>query len=52
MTAAQVPESMPKTKWQEFAEMKGIPQKKRSRMVFDEASQVRGVGIVTDPPGF
>eukprot|EP00045_Choanoeca_perplexa_P017039 m.239573 g.239573 ORF g.239573 m.239573 type:complete len:318 (+) comp17434_c0_seq10:3553-4506(+) len=34
-----VPESMPKTKWQEFAEMKGIPQKKRSRMVFDEASQ-------------
>jgi hypothetical protein len=37
----QVPESMPKTKWQQFAEMKGIPQKKRSRMVFDEAAQVR-----------
>eukprot|EP00730_Choanoeca_flexa_P001671 TRINITY_DN10739_c0_g1_i6.p1 TRINITY_DN10739_c0_g1~~TRINITY_DN10739_c0_g1_i6.p1 ORF type:complete len:348 (+),score=88.63 TRINITY_DN10739_c0_g1_i6:136-1179(+) len=34
-----VPESMPKTKWEQFAEMKGIQKKKKSRMVFDEATQ-------------
>eukprot|EP01052_Picozoa_sp_SAG31_P014493 SAG31_NODE_903_length_11121_cov_10.117311_7_plen_119_part_00 len=34
-----VPVKAPQTKWEKFAEKKGIVKKKRSRMVFDEESQ-------------
>jgi len=34
-----VPKKKPMTKWEEYAKGKGILNKKRSRMVFDEASQ-------------
>jgi len=33
------PKKKPMTKWQEYAKSKGILNKKKSRMVFDEASQ-------------
>ena len=34
-----VPEPKPETKWEKFAEKKGIQKKKRSKMVWDEATQ-------------
>lgn len=33
-----LPKAKPPTKWQQYAKMKGIEKKKKSRMVFDEAS--------------
>lgn len=35
----RVPEPVAQTKWEKFAEEKGIKKKKRDRMVFDEANQ-------------
>ena len=35
----QAPKPKPPTRWEEFAAMKGIQNRKRSRMVFDELSQ-------------
>lgn len=37
--AKPVPEERVLTKWEEYAASKGITKRKRSRMVFDEASQ-------------
>ncbi|XP_065844220.1 uncharacterized protein [Oscarella lobularis] len=34
-----VPKPAPPTKWEQYAKLKGIQKKKRSRMVFDEASK-------------
>lgn len=34
-----IPEAKPQTKWEKFADMKGIQKRKRSRMVFDEDAQ-------------
>jgi hypothetical protein len=34
----QVPKPKPPTKWEKFAKAKGIQKTKRSRMVFDEAT--------------
>ncbi len=38
---SQIPKPKPPTKWDVFAKQKGIKNQKRSRMVFDEESQVR-----------
>jgi len=32
----KIPEAKSQTKWEKFAESKGIQKRKRSRMVFDE----------------
>lgn len=37
----QIPKPKPPTKWDIFAKQKGIKKEKRSRMVFDEQSQVK-----------
>jgi len=37
--AQHIPEPKPKTKWEKFAEEKGIKKTKRERMVFDETRQ-------------
>lgn len=38
-SVAQVPQKVAQTKWEKFAEKKGIVKKKRSRMIFDEESE-------------
>lgn len=35
-----IPEDKPKTKWEKYAELKGIKNQKKSRMVFDEAEGI------------
>lgn len=35
--AAQIPKPKPPTRWEKFAMLKGIQNRKRSRMVYDEA---------------
>jgi len=35
----RIPEAKPQTKWEKYAELKGIHKRKRGRMVFDEDSQ-------------
>ncbi|KRX21435.1 Ribosome biogenesis regulatory -like protein [Trichinella nelsoni] len=34
-----IPKKAPPTKWEEFAKMKGIQKRKRTRMIWDEAAQ-------------
>eukprot|EP00038_Savillea_parva_P007621 m.171449 g.171449 ORF g.171449 m.171449 type:complete len:330 (-) comp13377_c0_seq1:58-1047(-) len=34
-----IPEAKPKTKWEQYADLKGIQKRKRSRMEFDEDTQ-------------
>ena len=38
-SAKPVPKVKPETRWQKFAKAKGIKKQKRSRMIFDEATQ-------------